>query len=537
MNDLFTDELILNTYLFCQKRLRPQDAEECAQDILCEALAGLRAAEHRGRQIAAFHPWYWTLARNRLNLFLRLKYNGAAPLDAVSGYLASGEDPLDGLISQEEVSALNFALSRLSRLHREIIIEYYLRELPIETIARRLDIPAGTVKRRLFDARENVKRSVENHMETIGRSAYAPASLQLFGTYQFPKYLDKISDLMTRQIFAATAKSARTIREIADEIGVAPVYFEDKIDYLLENRFLKETSNGRYIADFIILPAQASADFWYASTKVFEPVGGEITAAIRSVEDKLRGLGFYGSDFAEGYLMWLWYVYACQGMSNVMQSAYRASKPDVPASNGKDYCIEGVVTYPDEKIIRPDEPPKAIMNWSNLHNQFRTSDYRFIEFGNLYEAEPFGDRDSVLTDANIGLFMRLFDNPSLALTGTDEETAAGLVGKGFLEKREGGLYPTLPIFTLEQWKEMQNILTEAVQPLCGRYMEKIAALGESILLPHVRPDLYHEYVNYTMRIAFWPLHNVMWYGMNAGTLEIPGDYSRSAACTMIWYRK
>lgn len=72
----FTEELIEKTFLWARKRLSdPNDAEELSAQIICEALAAYRSAEKHSRPIAAFNPWYWKLAANQLNIFLRLKYS------------------------------------------------------------------------------------------------------------------------------------------------------------------------------------------------------------------------------------------------------------------------------------------------------------------------------------------------------------------------------------------------------------------------------------------------------------------------------
>ena len=66
-------------------------------------------------------------------------------------------EPIENIVAAEELSQLNFSLSRLTSIHREIIIRFYLQEQSVSQIAKELGIPAGTVKRRLFDAKQNLK--------------------------------------------------------------------------------------------------------------------------------------------------------------------------------------------------------------------------------------------------------------------------------------------------------------------------------------------------------------------------------------------
>ncbi|MBS5570229.1 MAG: hypothetical protein KHX22_03015 [Clostridiales bacterium] len=103
----------------------------------------------------------------------------------------------------------------------------------IPQIAEALSVPKGTVKRRLFDAKINIRKGM-NAMTNYGKASYAPAELFLWGGYRIPDYWDQISDIMTKQIFVVCSEKSKTVREIADEIGVAPVYFEEKLKYLVE---------------------------------------------------------------------------------------------------------------------------------------------------------------------------------------------------------------------------------------------------------------------------------------------------------------
>ncbi|MBE6612603.1 MAG: sigma-70 family RNA polymerase sigma factor [Ruminococcaceae bacterium] len=528
MNFSMDEELISSVLAWCGRRLSLQDAEELAQDILCEVLSAMR----RGTVIHAFYAWLWRMADNRLRIFLRVKYQGAASLDPVDEP-ASAEDVSDHVLRQEEISALNYAVSRLSALHREIIICHYLREMPVSAIAAHLGIPEGTVKRRLHDARSDVKRSVES-MKTTGRGAYAPVELQLRGGYGAPNHWNAVNDLMTKQILASAAFTPRTVREIADEIGVAPVYFEEKLAYLTKHRIMKETSRGKYLTDFVILPAQLWQDFMYELAKLIEPLAEELTECIADAEPELRGLKFYGNDFPHNYLLWLWYVYACDALSAEMAAIFRSQcHPDAPDGNGKAYRFFGQLTRPEETLI--PRLTKSV-SWSNMHWHFVTAEHPRVTFANLYECGPFADRDRMISEANIALVMKLAKSPDAALTKVEEELAAGLIADGFAVKRDGGVHLTLPVMSYTVKSQIGEIFRRRIGSLAMKYTPAVSDLGDRMLLPHIRPDLHEEYVNWVMKMAFSPLGFVMHYGMHTPTLAIPEDYSRSAAGTAIYYQ-
>ncbi len=532
-NELFTKELLDATFLYCCKRLgNTDDAQELTQDIAVEALRGFR----QGDEISHFHAWYWGLARNRYYLFLRMRKNRAVCLgeDGGASLPAPGGDICDTLVAQEEISSLNYAVSRLSQLHREVVIAHYLRGEKIADIARRLDVPEGTVKRRLHDAKQDIRRGMEQ-MNNTGTMSYAPAQLSIWGGYAIPNYWNNLEDLMIHQIFVACRSDAKTVREIADEIGVAPVYFEDKLRYLLDNRFLKETSNGRYLADFCIFPAQLYADYWYEQSRVFQDVGAVVTDAILACENQIRALDFYGNRFDYNYLMWLLYVYAATAMSRDMLTLYRKKwEGKVPGGNGKDYRMTGIVTFPDETVQARD---CQSVGWSNLHMHYQTSGYRHICYANLFQAPPFPNRDHIFSDFNMDLVMRLYEDPQLALSPVQEEQAAVLIQKGYLQRTDGGLFLTMPVMGQTVKSEMERILGDALHREAVRYAEKVGELSDRMLLPHVRKDLLEDYVNWVMEGNFFPIGYILYDAMyGSKTLAIPADYDASAAgtCLYIW---
>ncbi len=534
-DEYIKNELLESTYLFCYKRLgNSHDAEDLTQEIMLEAVKALRS----GRKIENFYAWFWAMARNRVNLFFRMKRFHAAELELSDAVSDNGERVEDALILEEEISELNRSISRLSRLHREVIILYYLREMKISAIAQTLGVPENTVKGRLHDARDEIRKGMNEMNGNTGRSSYAPADVQLWGGYGIPSYWNSISDLMTKQIFAACAKEAKTLRQIADEIGVAPVYFEEKLRYLLDKKFIKESSGGKYLTDFIVYPAQVHADLRAELSEIYDPLGKEATALLRSCEEQIRAVGFYGSDLPFGTLLWLLYYFAAGAMMDAMEAANAARwEGKVPENNGKSYRIAGTVAYPDEEITMRGK--RNSVPWSNFHRQFQTSGYRWVEHANLFQMSPFEERYDILNESNADLFMRIFDDPFLKLTPYEEETAANLIRLDYLHKKDGGLFLSVPVMTYGQQSQISEILRKAFEPLSERYLDRVVGAADRIVLPHIRKDLLEEYAHWTLPEGFFPISYLMYYGMYSDEkpLDIPEDYSKSSKGICIYIKK
>ena len=545
---LFDGELMEATFLWCYRHVsNTHDAEDLSQEILLEAIISYRKACGKGEPPAAFYPWFWGIAKNRLRLFYRSRKKQAVLLGETVGNLSDSEpcyfdlcDIDEALIAEEERARLTFELSLLSRIQRECVILYYLQNRSVKEIARILGIPEGTVKSRLFDARKNVKKGMEEPMENNEtknkRLSYAPADLNMCGSNNIPSHWHFLQDTMVKQILVACAYEGKTVREIAETIGVAPVYFEEKIDYLLKHKFIKEIAPSTYIDDFPIVPQQADVDMQVAANAIHLATMPRVTAIIRDLLPEARKLILNEGDLSDGYLLWFLYVRAAWGMGDCMKKRYAEVCPHkVAENNGKSWRLFGRVTYPDDQITCKGEYKG--MTWSNMHYHFRTAKHS-ITVANLYEAQPFSmSRDTLVTEGNADLVMRLWEDPHTVLTPNEQETAAHLIQNGFLVSRDGGIYLNVPVMTWDDTWKLDELYATALDGIAAEVVNDLIKVGDTHMLPHVRPDLLEEYVHYIMTLCFSCINELFWYGVNEGhDLEIPADYETSAAGMAVYIR-
>ena len=545
---LFDGELMEATFLWCYRHVsNTHDAEDLSQEILLEAIISYRKACGKGEPPAAFYPWFWGIAKNRLRLFYRSRKKQAVLLGETVGNLSDNEpcyfdlcDIDEALIAEEERARLTFELSLLSRIQRECVILYYLQNRSVKEIARILGIPEGTVKSRLFDARKNVKKGMEEPMENNEtknkRLSYAPAELNMCGSNGIPSHWHFLQDTMVKQILVACAYEGKTVREIAETIGVAPVYFEEKIDYLLKHKFIKETAPSTYIDDFPIVPQQADVDMQVAANAIHLATMPRVTAIIRDLLPEARKLILNEGDLSDGYLLWFLYVRAAWGMGNCMKKRYAEVCPHkVAENNGKSWRLFGRVAYPDDQITCKGEYKG--MTWSNMHYHFRTAKHS-ITVANLYDAQPFSmSRDTLVTEGNADLIMRLWEDPHTVLTPNEQETAAHLIQNGFLVSRDGGIHLNVPVMTWDDTWKLDELYATALDGIAAEVVNDLIKVGDTYMLPHVRPDLLEEYVHYIMTLCFSCINELFWYGVNEGhDLEIPADYETSAAGMAVYIR-
>ncbi len=537
MNEFITNELIEATYLFCVKRISDTEAaKDLSQDILYEALRVIAS----GKEFVSFYSWYWKMARNKYADYISSKQNSTLPIEMAGGMAAEHPQPIENLIATEGISQLNFALSRLASIYREIIIRFYLKEQTVRQIANELCIPEGTVKRRLFDAKKDLKERFEN-MNNIGKTAYAPADVSWFCGFSAMNAIFVMdSSKICPQVMVICRSEAKTVNEIADEMGVAPLYLEDMIEKMISANLLVSPAKGKYIANHCIFPREKYVEADVYACDIFHDEGyaEKIIDILLSLKDKITALDFYGNDFDYGYLMWILYVIAGDFFGSHGRDHY-IGKYSIKDEAERKYRLTMQYTLPDETFDGSMLSRLRAVSWSNLHQDFTTSEYGKLEFVNDFETEPFPDdnddetdwrrgRDKWIDGNNIALLVALSEDPDKKLSVHEEAMAADFLKKGLLKKENDRLIVQLPIFRREIYNEIRNLVSAEIKPLAEEFADKAGAGVEKILLPYVRKDLMSNFIHWDMRMFFQQICSLFDYGWDKA-LTKPEDYSRSAA--------
>ncbi len=242
-------------YGFCLKRCKTlEDAQDLAQETALKAYRTLILRD----DIDDPDRFIWTIAHNALSNYYRdfsRSSFGAVNIDELSETLASADGhPIESLIEAETVAKLKSEIAYLSKLQRWIVIAYYFEGKKLEDIASGLNIPAGTVKWHLFEARKDLKRGMET-MRNTSDLKFNPIKFLYVGTSGCPgtKGADKnfFRSRLAQNIAYCVWKEAKTVNEIAEDLGVSPVYVEEEAEYLAEYGYLKECK-GKYLCNILI---------------------------------------------------------------------------------------------------------------------------------------------------------------------------------------------------------------------------------------------------------------------------------------------
>ncbi len=249
-------EIIITEYLkpvfgFALKRCKGiHDAEDLSQDIILKAYRALLLHD----DIEDVGKFIWTVAHNTLANYYRDASSSAVGISLEM--IAEAEDPSD-LFSDdtdaETVKRLQNEIAYLSKLQRGIIIAYYYENKKQADIADALGIPPGTVKWHLFEAKKELKRGMEKMRES-NELKFNPVKFShigLNGSVGKISPREMLKSSLSQNICYDVRNEAKTVGQIADDLGVSPVFVENEIENLEEYGLLIKKKDG-YIVNFLI---------------------------------------------------------------------------------------------------------------------------------------------------------------------------------------------------------------------------------------------------------------------------------------------
>ncbi|MBQ3847876.1 MAG: RNA polymerase sigma factor, partial [Clostridia bacterium] len=247
------EQMTRPVFAFALKRCKTtEDAEDLSQEILLRAYRSLIARD----DVEDPEKFTWTVAHNALANYYR-DYRGGYVGVMIDDF-AETLGVWDEYFKEDDGAAIDRMrreIAYLSKLQRRIVIAYYYEGKKQQEIANELGIPLGTVKWHLFEAKRELKKGMEKmrdtselkfnpiKFDTVGLNGHAGTGAK--------NTKDYFRTTLTQNICYCVRNNAKTVEEIADALGVSPVYVEGEVEYLEEMCFLKK-QNGKYIVNFLI---------------------------------------------------------------------------------------------------------------------------------------------------------------------------------------------------------------------------------------------------------------------------------------------
>ena len=352
---------------FALKRCRSvHDAEDLSQEIAAKAFRALLIRD----DVADMGKFIWTVAHNTLSNYYRdaAKGMGNVSIDAVAELLADPDSGIDADDNSEAIRRLQAEIAYLSKLQRRIVIAYYFENLRQADIAKELGIPLGTVKWHLFEAKKELKRGMDT-MRKTSELKFNPIKFHSYGingTIGTKSPDEFFRSALSQNICYCVRNTAKTINEIADDLGVSPVYVETEASFLEKYGFL-QMQKDRYIVNFII--SEPTAELLTMQNNMYRDAAGLFA---NELYDELISTGIPGGpaircNQADGsisltdtpranrnFILWtlIPYIAACSGEKLTDESISFEEVATIRPDGGHNICHATVV--PSKMVLPAD---------------------------------------------------------------------------------------------------------------------------------------------------------------------------------------
>lgn len=248
MNKQQADELIVKylpkIYGFAIKKVFSyEEAEELSSDIVTEVYLSLLSS----KEIYNADGYVWRISEHVYSKFVSSKKRREGV--SIDGMDFPDNTPMFDEDPDEELDMLRREVAFLAQARRKIVYSFYYENKPISAIAKETGIPEGTVKWHLNKARNDLKEGFSMERR-IGKLGIKPIEANNFAHYgntgsnEGPKHY--LGNKLNLNIVYSVYHSPKTMVEIAQELGVTPVYIEDNVKELEDNGFLVMKSGKRY---------------------------------------------------------------------------------------------------------------------------------------------------------------------------------------------------------------------------------------------------------------------------------------------------
>lgn len=314
-NQLFeeiTKEYSLQILKWAYKKCGDSDrAEELAQEVMVQIFSAIRKSAAEGKQIEQVEHFVWKIARYVWCHSLRKSTRYVmCPLQEdlrdesdFAGELEEREE------QKQRITELRKQVSRLNYLQREILVSFYIDGLPQKTIAERLGISESAVKWHLHDTRQKLKKEMAEDMKQQNEQnyVYRPRTLLMAINGEMPPKADivPLEDSMVRQnLCVACYEEPKSLDELAELLGIPKAYLEFDLQWLVDREFMTGES-GKYATTFYIRSESEKQECYKVYGRLREQVSDVIVTGLLEAEDKIRKVGFYGSDLPMEKLLWV----------------------------------------------------------------------------------------------------------------------------------------------------------------------------------------------------------------------------------------
>lgn len=324
-----------------QKTRRVDEAEDLAGKILLKAYEILLVKE----DILNIGGYIFKIAHNVWADYVKAQMRQEKAVEWNDVYLPAEEehDILAKLSDSEDIRLLRREIAYLSRIQRQIVMMYYFEDCHLLQIANKLSLPLGTVKWHLFEAKKELRKGMDS-MRTIGDLGLNPVQFTNMGHSGNPGSKGDTADFLAKRLTQNVAYAAYhkplTIHEIADELGVSPVFVADEVAVLEEYGFMDKVGSNKYLTNIYIteMTAEHAEEQHTLFEKYAAQVGEQYSSQLLTMKSVFDETGVYYPDRDYNTLLWSVLPFAMdQKLSFPENRTVSHDELSVPRKDGGNY--------------------------------------------------------------------------------------------------------------------------------------------------------------------------------------------------------
>lgn len=511
---------------FALSRLNKIDeAEELSSRTVCEVYKSLLSCG----EIANIDGYVFRIAKNMYAQYI----DGSKKQIAVDGIelMPSASNPEQELCDGEEYGILRREITYLSKTQRSVVLHYYFHDLKIREIAEKLSIPENTVKWHLSASRKELKTGMEK-TRTIGTLGVEPIRLCNMGHNGHPgskgdtnNFLSKI---LTQNIAYAAYHQPRTVNEIADELGVNPIFVEDEVKVLEEYGYMDRLSGDRFQTHIQIYEANKEcSEIYREAYKKYVPLFAEkFFAPILNGTTEIPDFVHVPDNDLNVY-KWSLVCFLAHKLhtAEISDAKYAVKRPD-----GGNFVAYAAVDKKADWITEEDSPWEDVGYCGDMWRWSEGEDFQWKSWqvNCRWTARERTWRDNVEEDyKKLYYFLR----GELPETDSNLESYQRLLDKGYLLK-ENGTYKCNVILcdSVEQWFKHIPNAAEEITALSREYAQKAT---EADLIG--QPKHMHDQIRYYGQNVACALHTrIMWKLLEMGVLKEPTEVQKKSLLTILF---
>ena len=524
--DKLISSYIKKLFGFAMSRLSKIDeAEELAAEITLQVYESLLKQDN----IENPDGYIYRIAHNVYARYI----DGRKQITAVDGleYVSDISDFTQEIIDSESYGILRREITYLSRQQREIIVLHYFHDKRVKEIAMLLSLNENTVKWHLACSRKELISGMEK-TRTTGTLGTEPIHLIDLGHCgclgSKGDTSDFLAKVITQNIAYAAYHQPRTINEIAEELGINPIFVEDEVAVLEEYGFMDKMKNGKYRTNIRIYEPNETRHRIYREiepkyTKLFaEKFFAPILNTITEIPEWLHVT-------QNDINLMKWCLVCFMAHKLIEANGCEYSKYYIKRPDGGDYIAYATLDVKPNCNTSEAEPniygACGDMGRANFTDEIWWKSWQLDCY---WSGRTGGWRDNLSEDY---AKMYFWLNNQLPETTANAESYARLLEKGYLIKSDDGYKCNLILCDSERkWLEYIPEATEEINELSCEYaaeVEKAELIGQ--------PEHMHELIKCQSKAAAGYLHTrVMKALLDMGVLKLPTKEQAKGLCTIMF---